>query len=76
MIFRIRFVLLGICCLGSLPIARANAQEQTPDDVIVLRELRYREGPSRSWTLDLAMPKVDAGPPRAAGKTSVSPNLS
>jgi acetyl esterase/lipase len=28
-----------------------------PDDIVLLRDLPYREGPSRYWRLDLAMPK-------------------
>lgn len=37
-----------------------------PDDLVLLRDLRYREGPSRHWTLDLAMPKEKSAESRPA----------
>ncbi|MEX0676605.1 MAG: alpha/beta hydrolase [Pirellulales bacterium] len=37
-----------------------------PDQIVVLREVRYREGASRQWTLDLAVPKGQGGKPRGA----------
>jgi acetyl esterase/lipase len=36
------------------------------DEVTVLANLRYREGSSPAWMLDLAMPRDRSGPPRAA----------
>lgn len=63
--FRFVFAsLIGVCCLVAR--GRADDQETVPDGVVLLRELRYREGPSRNWTLDLALPKDDSGKPRAA----------
>jgi hypothetical protein len=32
----------------------------------VLHDLRYREGPSKQWRLDQAMPKAPGGKPRPA----------
>jgi len=44
----------------------AAEDERLPDGIVLLHNLRYREGASPHWTLDLAMPR-DAGPsPRAA----------
>jgi acetyl esterase/lipase len=34
------------------------------DDIVVYRDLSYREGGSRNWKLDLAMKKVSPGKPR------------
>ncbi|MEX0977860.1 MAG: alpha/beta hydrolase [Pirellulales bacterium] len=36
------------------------------DEITVFPNLRYREGPSNAWTLDLAMPKDRSGRPRGA----------
>jgi acetyl esterase/lipase len=35
-------------------------------DVTIIRDLAYRDGTSRQWRLDLAMPRVAAGKPRPA----------
>ncbi|HEV3339036.1 MAG TPA: alpha/beta hydrolase [Pirellulales bacterium] len=50
-------LLVGACSLGYPPGSLADEPDRVPDDVVLLRDLRYREGASRSWTLDLAMPK-------------------
>jgi acetyl esterase/lipase len=44
----------------------ADEPESLPDDVVLTRELRYRDGPSSHLTLDLAMPKADSASPRPA----------
>src|SRR3569623_1368896 len=59
-------LLAGTYCLGGALPCLANDQRTAAEDVVVLRDLRYREGPSRSWTLDLAMQKVDSAQPRPA----------
>lgn len=41
-------------------------EDRVPGDILLLRELRYREGTVKNWTLDLAMPKADADKPRPA----------
>lgn len=51
MIFSLGWLLVAISVLGQ-PVAGAA--------VTILRDLRYREGASKQWRLDLAMPK-DAG---------------
>jgi acetyl esterase/lipase len=55
-------------CLGCLPgIATVQAdQGSIPADITVQYNVRYREGASPSWVLDLAMPKAAAEKPRAA----------
>jgi acetyl esterase/lipase len=40
------------------------AQEANLEDVKIVHNLRYREGASKQWTLDLAMPKDSPGKPR------------
>ena len=37
------------------------ASELPADEIQVVRELRYREGESQNWTLDLARPKAEPG---------------
>lgn len=44
----------------------AADEDRALEEIVLLRELRYREGNVRNWTLDLAMPKSDAGKPRPA----------
>ena len=46
--------------------AFAADEDRVPEDITVLYDLRYREGPVKSWTLDLAMQKVHTGKPRPA----------
>jgi acetyl esterase/lipase len=38
----------------------------TPNNIVVLHDLRYREGSAKDWVLDLAMQKDYAGKPRPA----------
>lgn len=44
----------------------ADEPDKLPDGVVLLRELPYREGSSRHWTLDLAMPEEEPVKPRPA----------
>jgi acetyl esterase/lipase len=44
----------------------AGAGRAAAAEITVLRDLRYREGPSKQWRLDLAMPKDLHGKPRPA----------
>jgi hypothetical protein len=46
--------------MGSL----AAGEGSTPADIAVLHNIRYREGPSKQWVLDLAMKKDLSGTPR------------
>jgi hypothetical protein len=55
------FALALLVALGYCRIASAN-----DDAIVVLRELRYRDGRGKSWTLDLAMPKADGEKARPA----------
>ena len=43
---------------------RPATQSSALKDITILHDLRYREGPSKLWTLDLAMPKATNGKPR------------
>ena len=40
------------------------AEPSKPDDITVIHNIAYREGPSRQWKLDLAMPKAAGAAPR------------
>lgn len=68
-------ILLRTCFLGFLAslwpclahhVAAADERDALPDDVVLLRDLRYRDGDNPRWTLDLAMPREPAKEPRAA----------
>ncbi len=37
-----------------------------PDDISLIHGIRYREGESKNWTMDLAMPKDNPSQPRPA----------
>jgi acetyl esterase/lipase len=37
-----------------------------PKGITILRDIRYREGPSKQWRLDLAMKNDPGGKPRPA----------
>jgi len=50
----VQSALAAAAVLGCCRIACAD-----DDEVAVLREVRYRDGSSKSWTLDLAMPKAN-----------------
>jgi acetyl esterase/lipase len=51
------------CLLGATPIRAAEPLDD-PADITILHNLRYREGQSRQWLLDLAMPKERGAKPR------------
>src|SRR5438270_13499559 len=53
-----------LCWLVAVGQGFAADDRSTPADVTVLHNLRYREGPSKSWVMDLAMKKDTAGKPR------------
>lgn len=53
------WLVIGATC----PATEADAP---PDDVRLYYNLRYREGASKSWVLDLAVPKGEAAGPRPA----------
>ena len=46
--------------------AKAAENDGIPHNIVVLHNLRYREGPNKNWVLDLAMQKDYAGTPRPA----------
>jgi acetyl esterase/lipase len=53
-----------LCWLvGTVP---AVAEPPAPEVVTVLHDLRYRDGPSKQWRLDLAVPNDRRGKPRPA----------
>src|SRR5437773_3017725 len=52
------------CWLAAVGFGFAADDRSTPDDVTVFHNLRYREGPSKSWVMDLAMKKDRSGKPR------------
>jgi acetyl esterase/lipase len=61
----VRIARLAVLCSLAAGDAVCSAQEpSTPADVAVLRNLPYREGPSKQWRLDLAMKKDPGGKPR------------
>jgi acetyl esterase/lipase len=63
---------LRIACLAAAcwlaRIARSVAADNpaVPEGITVLHDLRYRDGPSRQWRLDLAMKDDRRGEPRPA----------
>ena len=50
----------------SLERAIAEQADRIPDDISVTSQIRYREGESKNWTLDLAVPKAPSAMPRPA----------
>jgi len=60
-----RSLLTALVCF--IPgIAFAADERQVPDDIVVQYNITYRDGPSDSWKLDLAMPKEKADSLRPA----------
>src|SRR5437870_625495 len=53
----------AVCWLAGFDLALA-AERSDPTDISVLHDIRYREGPSKQWRLDLAMKKDRASKPR------------
>ena len=63
--FRI-FSLTLACWLAGIDRGLPAEPATDPDDVAVLHDVRYREGPSKQWLLDLAVKKAPGGKPRPA----------
>jgi acetyl esterase/lipase len=59
-------LVIGVCSLGYPQGVVADEPDRAPDDVELVRDLRYRDGLSRYWTLDLALPKEKAAGLRPA----------
>lgn len=59
---------LFVFLLGGMQALCASAADESkiPDGVTLLRNLRYRDGMEKNWTLDLAMPSDSAGKLRPA----------
>jgi acetyl esterase/lipase len=62
---------LALWCIVGTNVLAADATKSpdktVPDEeIVVLRELRYREGAVKAWSLDLAMRKDYTGEPRSA----------
>jgi acetyl esterase/lipase len=67
---------LSLACLAALSAiafwqasdmnAMASEDEVIPQNIVVIYNLRYREGPATDWVLDLAMQKEDTDKPRPA----------
>jgi acetyl esterase/lipase len=55
----------SLCLLPAVPV-RADEEDRILDNISVTYDIRYRDGPSKKWTLDLARPKTAAESPRAA----------
>lgn len=60
------FFLAMTCCLAGGAHGLSTDEAPIPDDVVVKHNLRYRDGPSKQWQLDLAMKKDLRGKPRPA----------
>ncbi|HUY90180.1 MAG TPA: alpha/beta hydrolase [Pirellulales bacterium] len=58
------FAVVGFVVVGGACLAAEN--DGVPADVAVSYNVRYREGASKAWTLDLAVPKSEAGKLRPA----------
>jgi acetyl esterase/lipase len=62
---RIRIGYLGLACwLAAIGRGLAADDSSSPRDVTVLHDVRYREGPSKQWRMDLAFKKDLRGKPR------------
>jgi acetyl esterase/lipase len=56
-----------VCCVaGDLRGRAAEPKPATADEIVVVHDLRYRDGASPHWRLDLAMKKDRSGKPRPA----------
>jgi acetyl esterase/lipase len=63
--FRIACMTLA-CWLAGVAASPATDEPPAPDDITVRHDIRYRDGPSKLWRLDLAMKKDRRGKPRPA----------
>jgi acetyl esterase/lipase len=61
-----RIFVLYLSCSFLVVSSSAADDEQPPDGLIVQYNLRYRDGESKAWVLDLAMPKDQPDKPRPA----------
>ncbi len=52
------------CWLAAAGAGHAADDRSDPEDIAILHDLPYREGPSKQWRLDLAMKKGSGGKPR------------
>jgi acetyl esterase/lipase len=60
------FVPAGVCCLLATPGFPAEPAPAARPKINVHHDLRYRDGPSGQWRLDLAVPVATNGKPRPA----------
>jgi acetyl esterase/lipase len=67
-VIRARILICAISAIVGVGCTRASAakDDTVPSDIEVLRDLRYRDGESHAWVLDLAMQKNYRGKPRPA----------
>jgi acetyl esterase/lipase len=64
---RLRIAYSFVIAICAAVNGAGRADEPAPHHAItVLRNLRYRDGPSKQWQLDLAMPRDTTGKPRPA----------
>jgi acetyl esterase/lipase len=64
-----RFRAVSLTLLCSLTVAGGVLpadDRKDPDDIVIHHDLRYRDGPSKSWRLDLAVKKERSARPRPA----------
>jgi acetyl esterase/lipase len=62
----VQLLILAACWVCGAALLFANEPRLAEDQVTLERELRYREGDSKQWTLDLARPKHKGEKPRPA----------
>lgn len=62
---RVALLIIAFCEVSGAN-AIAAEDEVIPNDIVVLHDLRYREGSVKDWVLDLAMQKDYTGKPRPA----------
>src|SRR5262245_35641641 len=55
-----------ICVLTTLRAVPAQVKHEMPENIGLERDLRYREGKSEAWKLDIAYPKDPGEKPRPA----------
>jgi acetyl esterase/lipase len=60
------FLFAAVCWLAGSDRSLWAQQAPDPDDITVLRDIRYRDGPSKQWRLDLAMKQAPGDKPRPA----------
>ena len=60
------FSLTALCWFAGIDWGLAAEKAADPDDIVIHHDLRYRDGPSKHWRLDLAMKKDRAAKLRPA----------